>query len=101
MAFIRAALVGDVPAGKSKQVTVNGVTLALFNVDGAIHAIQDACPHRGAPLWEGRLTGQELECPWHEAKFNVTTGAHLCPPARSDVPVYKVQIVGEEIQVDV
>jgi nitrite reductase/ring-hydroxylating ferredoxin subunit len=101
MPFTRAALVGDVPPGGSKQVILNGVTLALFNIDGAIHAINGTCPHRGAPLWEGALTGQELECPWHAAKFNVTTGAHLCPPARDDVAVYPVRIVGEEIQIDV
>jgi len=101
MPFTRAALVGDLPSGQSKQVTVNGVALALCNVNGVFHAITAACPHRGAPLGEGTLTGQELECPWHAARFDVTTGAHLCPPARSDVTVYPVRIDGEEVQVEV
>jgi nitrite reductase/ring-hydroxylating ferredoxin subunit len=101
MPFTKVATVAEVPPGKGKQVTVNGVKVALFNVNGAFLAISDTCPHRGGPLSEGTLTGNEVECPWHGGKFNVTTGAHLCPPARSDVAAYKVQVMGDEVQVDV
>jgi nitrite reductase/ring-hydroxylating ferredoxin subunit len=100
MAFVKVATVQEVPAGKSKQAKVGGKTLALFNVAGTLYAIDDTCPHRGAPLWEGELEGHEVICPWHAAAFDVTTGAHLCPPAKSDVTSYKVQIVGDEVQVD-
>lgn len=101
MAFVKVATVEELPVGKSKQVKVSGKTLALFNVNGTIYAIDDTCPHRGAPLWEGDLHGHEVTCPWHGAVFDVTTGAHLCPPARSDVASYKVQTVDSEVQVDV
>lgn len=101
MAFVKVAMVPEVPSGKSKQVKVSGKTLALFNVNGQFYAIDDTCPHRGAPLSEGELHEHEVVCPWHAAAFDVTTGAHLCPPARSDVSSYKVQVVGEEVQVDV
>jgi nitrite reductase/ring-hydroxylating ferredoxin subunit len=101
MAFTRVATVQDVPAGKAKQITINGRTLALFNVNGVFHATDDACSHRGGPLSEGDLQGNEVTCPWHGARFDVTTGAHLCPPAPTDVAAYKVQVVGSEVQVDV
>lgn len=101
MAFVKVAAVQEVPAGKGKQVTANGRKLALFNVGGNLYAIDDTCPHRGAPLWEGDLEGHEVTCPWHGARFDVTSGAHLCPPARNDVSVYKVQVVGDEVQIDV
>jgi len=100
MAFVKVTTVQEVPVGKSKQVKAGGKTLALFNVEGAIYAIDDTCPHRGAPLWEGQLEGHVVTCPWHAANFDVTTGAHLCPPARSDVASYKVQVIGDEVQVD-
>jgi nitrite reductase/ring-hydroxylating ferredoxin subunit len=100
MAFVKAASLADVPPGKSKQVTLNNRNLALFNVGGVVHAIDDTCPHRGAPLWEGDLNGAQVTCPWHGAIFDVTTGRHLCPPAQTDVAAFKVQIVGQEIQVD-
>ncbi|MHB1424542.1 MAG: Rieske (2Fe-2S) protein [Gemmataceae bacterium] len=101
MAFVKVAVVSEVPAGKAKQAKVGGKTLAVFNVNGNFYAIDDTCPHRGASLAEGELAGQEVACPLHGAVFNVTSGAHLSPPARGDVACYKVQVVGEEIQVDV
>ncbi len=101
MAFVKVATVQEVPPGKSKQAKVGGKTLAIFNVNGTFHGIDDTCPHRGAPLWEGEIEGQYVTCPWHAATFDVTTGAHLSPPAKSDVACYKVQVVGDEVQVDV
>lgn len=101
MAFVNVATVGEVPPGQGKQVTMGGKTLALFNVNGTFYAIDDDCPHSGGPLSEGLLQGNEVTCPWHEARFDVTTGKHLCPPARKDVASYKVQVVGEEVRVDV
>lgn len=101
MAFVKVATVHEIPPGKAKQVKVGGRAVALFNVEGNFYAIDDTCPHRGAPLWEGEVEGHEVTCPWHGARFDVTTGAHLCPPAARGVPAYKVQVVGEEVQVDV
>ena len=59
MAFVKVGTVQEVPAGKSKQVKVGSRTIALFNVDGIYHAIDDTCPHRGAPLWEGSVAAGE------------------------------------------
>src|SRR5581483_7308521 len=101
MAFTKVATVGEVPAGRGKQVTVNGRRLALFKVGGAYYAIDDTCPHRGAPLSEGDVEGSEVVCPWHAASFDLTTGAHLSPPATSGVACFPVRVVGDEIQVDV
>jgi nitrite reductase/ring-hydroxylating ferredoxin subunit len=101
MAFVKVATVSEVPPGKAKQAKVGEKTLAVFNVNGSFYAIDDTCPHRGASLAEGEVEGHEVICPWHAAVFDVTSGAHLSPPAQSDVACYKVQVVGDEVQVDV
>jgi nitrite reductase/ring-hydroxylating ferredoxin subunit len=101
MAFTKVATVEEVAPGTGKQVTVNGRKLGVFNVDGSFYAIEDTCTHRGAPLSEGECLGTEVVCPWHGARFDLTSGAHLSPPARQGVAVYKVQVVGNEVQVDV
>jgi nitrite reductase/ring-hydroxylating ferredoxin subunit len=101
MALTKVATVQEVPPGRAKQVTVGGRIVALFNVDGTYYAIDDTCPHRGGPLWEGELMGAEVTCPWHGARFNVANGANLSPPARTGVASYKVQVVGDEVQIDV
>jgi nitrite reductase/ring-hydroxylating ferredoxin subunit len=101
MAFVKVATVQEVPPGKAKQATINGRTIAVFNVAGSFQAIADTCPHRGAPLSEGDVSGTEVTCPWHGARFDLTSGAHLCPPATTGVASYKVQVVGDEVQVEV
>ncbi|HEV3258916.1 MAG TPA: non-heme iron oxygenase ferredoxin subunit [Gemmataceae bacterium] len=100
MAFTKVATVQELPPETSKQVTVGKRTIALFNCHGAYYAIDDTCPHRGAPLSEGTVLGNEVTCPWHGARFDLTTGSNLCPPARNGVTAYTVQVVGDEIHVD-
>jgi nitrite reductase/ring-hydroxylating ferredoxin subunit len=101
MSFTKVAAVADVPVGTARQVTVNGRTVALFNVNGTFYALDDTCPHAGGPLSEGDVEGEEVTCPWHAARFDLTTGKNLCPPARQGVPAYPVQVVGDEVQIDV
>jgi nitrite reductase/ring-hydroxylating ferredoxin subunit len=101
MAFTKVATIHELGPGRAKQARVGSRTLAIFNIGGTFYAVDDTCPHRGAPLWEGDVSGTEVTCPWHGARFDVTTGAHLCPPARSGVTCYPVRVVGDEVQADV
>lgn len=100
MAFTKVATVAELPAGHAKCVAVGDRKIALFNVNGTYYAIDDTCTHRGGPLSEGTVGGTEVVCPWHGARFDLTTGRHLSPPARSSVTAFRVQVVGDEIQVD-
>jgi 3-phenylpropionate/trans-cinnamate dioxygenase ferredoxin subunit len=101
MAFVKVATLQEIPEGTGKQVSVNGRNVALFNLGGTVVAIDDTCPHRGGPLSEGVVSGTEVMCPWHGARFDLNTGNHLSPPARNGVTVFKVQLNGDEIQIDV
>lgn len=64
----------DVAPGTGKTVSVQGKELAVFNVDGTFHVLDNECPHRGGPLGEGELEGCLLTCPWHAWQFDVRTG---------------------------
>jgi nitrite reductase/ring-hydroxylating ferredoxin subunit len=101
MAFTKVATVQEIPAGQAKKVRVGDKDIALFNINGTFCAIDDTCPHRGGPLSEGELNDLEVTCPWHGARFNLSTGAHLSPPANRDVKAYQVQVVGDDVQIDV
>lgn len=100
MPFVKVCTVQEVPAGQGKQVTVNGCKIALFNIGGTYYAIDDSCPHRGGSLSQGALAGTEVVCPLHGARFALSSGAHLSPPARTGVRSYQVQVVGDEVLVD-
>ena len=80
----RRVLVGeaaDIGVGEGRVVEADGKTLALFNVDGAFYALDNACAHRGGPLGEGDLDGTVVVCPWHAWRWDVKTGANVNNPA--------------------
>jgi len=98
--FVRVARAGEIAPGEGMLVEADGKKIALFNVDGKFHAIDDTCTHRGGPLSEGMVVGTEVTCPWHGAVFDVTSGAVLGPPAPRDVTRYAVRIEGEDIELE-
>lgn len=96
MAFVRAAKIGDVPAGTIREFQIDGKCIALANVSGQFHAINGVCLHRGGPLADGPLEGKVVTCPWHGWQYDVTTGKVGQNPTVG-VESYPVEVRGEEI----
>lgn len=101
MPWIKAAKSQDVPVGTGKLVIVDDRLIALFNIDGVFYAIDDACPHQGAPLSDGRVEGCVAICPWHGAEFDVTTGKLLGGPGVRDVQAYPVTTKEDDVLIEV
>ena len=99
--FIKVAVTGDIPTNQGKLVEVEGKKIALFNLEGKYYAIDNTCTHRGGPLSEGELQGDEVTCPWHGAKFKVTSGDVLSPPAPQGVKCFLVRITGNDLEVEI
>jgi len=96
--FVRALAVADLPPGQAAEVMVGGKAVALFNVDGAFHALDNRCPHRGGPLGQGFLDGAHVSCPWHNFTFDVTSGANVAS-ADLKVPRYDVRLEDGQVWV--
>lgn len=96
--FVRVAGTADLKPGSGMVAEINGKSIAVFNVEGTYHAIDNTCIHRGGPLGEGDVEGQVVTCPWHGWQFNVTTGACVNNPA-ARVVSYPVQVEGNDIKV--
>ncbi len=99
--FVKVAKTDEVSPGQARLVEVSGKEIALFNVGGSFHAIDNTCTHVGGPLCEGEIEGTEVTCPWHGAMFDVTTGEVLGPPAASNVNRYSVRIDGSDVEVEI
>lgn len=99
--WVKVAAVSELAPGEKKQINLEGVEVALFNVNGEYYAIEDVCTHDGAPLAHGRFRGEEITCPRHGARFNVKSGAALCMPAFEPVETYQVKIEGDDILIEV
>jgi siroheme decarboxylase len=93
------AKVSEVPAGSAKLVVVDGEQIALYNVDGQFYALSNRCSHARGPLVDGEIKNGHVVCPWHQAEFDLKTGAALCKPARGPVPAYNVNVEGDAIMV--
>jgi 3-phenylpropionate/trans-cinnamate dioxygenase ferredoxin subunit len=98
-------------------VTLRGRSVAIFNVDGKLYALRDSCPHRGAPLSCGVLTGGSvsaptpghyvydstrrlLRCPWHGWEFDLETGQSWIEAQRLRVRSYEVAVEAGEALLD-
>ncbi|MBM3262616.1 MAG: non-heme iron oxygenase ferredoxin subunit [candidate division Zixibacteria bacterium] len=99
--FIKAAEPGEVQPGKMKLVEVDRREIALCNVDGQFFAVDNICPHQGAPLCEGELDGNNLWCPWHGASFDVRNGAVLSPPAYTPIASFPVRVTAGGVEIEV
>lgn len=99
--FVKVAQVSEVAPGGAKLVEAEGKSIALFNVGGAFYALDNTCTHSGGPLAEGTVQGEEVECPWHGARFNLKTGAALCAPADEGVAFYPARVNGPDVEVEI
>ncbi len=98
--IINVGKVEDVPPGRGTAIEIpEGNELALYNVNGEFFAIENSCPHKGAPLSEGALCGYYVECAWHGWQFDVRSGE--CLTVRESIETYPVEIVGGLIQVEI
>lgn len=100
--------VSELPPGSRKIIELEGRSIGVFNVHGSFYALRNRCPHQGAPLCLGPVTGTALpsmpgeyrwgregeiiRCPWHGWEFDLTTGRSIFNPHRCRVRTYEVTV---------
>lgn len=71
----------SIPAGEGRAFRLPDRVVAVFRLrDGALFAVDNACPHQGGPLAEGVAGGCSVVCPLHSHRFDLQTGACLNAP---------------------
>jgi nitrite reductase/ring-hydroxylating ferredoxin subunit len=94
--------VSDLSDGNMTHLTAGGQEILVANVKGNYYAIGNICNHAGAELHEGELNDTEITCPWHGAKWDITTGNLVWFPQNlKSAGSYPVIIENEIIYVDV
>lgn len=82
----------QVEVGKAIRVEKDGLTVAVFNLNGEFHVTDDACTHGPGSLSEGCVTGEVVECDFHGGQFNIKTGAVVAPPCMIPVKTYRTVV---------
>ncbi|MEE9592288.1 MAG: Rieske 2Fe-2S domain-containing protein [Thermoplasmata archaeon] len=90
----------DVPPGEARVVEMEGLSFALFNVEGRFYVMDNTCLHRGGPLGEGFLEGTLVTCPLHGWQYDVRTGENRGHQALR-VKTYPVTEVDGDVKIRV
>ena len=100
-AFEPLASLGDLPEGTVLQrVRSSGDAVCLVRHNGQISALSDSCTHQHFSMSQGDLLGDgTLQCAWHGARYDCTTGEVKQDPATAPLPVFKVRLEGETVLV--
>jgi nitrite reductase/ring-hydroxylating ferredoxin subunit len=112
---VRACRVEEIPPGGSKVIPHGKFGIGLFNRDDTIYALMNRCPHDGAPICLGPVTGTTvsnasydaswveeghiLRCPWHGWEFDLRDGQTVVEPRRS-IKTYDVVVEDGWVYVD-
>ncbi len=96
--FVDIASVNDLPLGRVRKLVVGTRTIALYHTARGFFASDNICPHRGGPLSDGDLIGDEIICSWHLWGFDVVTG--VCTGnAEVSIVMHEVRVDGDRILV--
>jgi chlorite dismutase len=99
--FQQVASLEEIPDGGARRAYLGSEAIAIFRVNGRVHAVSDRCPHGRASLSEGILDPARniLTCPWHGGQFDVCSGQVCSGPPRAPLKVYQVRLDGRRILV--
>jgi nitrite reductase/ring-hydroxylating ferredoxin subunit len=96
--FVPIANVNDVPVGRVRAFLVADRKVALYHTASGFFASDNVCPHRGGPLADGDLIGEEIICPWHLWGFDVASGLCTGNPDIS-VLMHEVKVEHDRIMI--
>jgi nitrite reductase/ring-hydroxylating ferredoxin subunit len=86
--LVRVCGSAELQDAQMRPVSIHGEEIALFRIDGQVHAIGNVCTHGYALLTDGYFDGKCVECPLHQGLFDVTTGEAVDGPAQDPVRTF-------------
>jgi anthranilate 1,2-dioxygenase ferredoxin subunit len=98
---VRLCSTDDVDWDSAIRVEEGDLVLAVFNINGTFYVTDDACTHGPGSLADGYLEGHEIECDFHNGKFDVRTGEVTAPPCMIPIKTYKVVVENNDILIEV
>ena len=97
--FVPVLQESELVSDKPTQVMVQGVPILLVRRAGRLFALADTCSHFGAPLSEGKLVDDCIECPYHASRFDLEDGHVVNGPAVHPQPCLEVRAHAGQIEV--
>jgi nitrite reductase (NADH) small subunit len=98
---VRLCVLDDLPEGLGRGFVVAGRRVAVFRTrTGRVFAVDGVCPHKGGPLADGMLAGEQVVCPFHAFRFDARTG-ECDQPGECPIRAYPVEVQGGAVVVTI
>lgn len=91
----------ELAEGMMISVSAAGRHLILYRTASGYFATDRRCTHQGADLSRGYLDQEVIECPVHQGRFSVRTGAPLGAPACTPLRTYPIKIIDDKVYVQI
>jgi nitrite reductase (NADH) small subunit len=99
--WVRIGGLSEMPAeGVVKECNALGRSICIARIDGQLAALDNECPHFGAPLSDGAVEDGRVVCAWHGWSFDPMTGAELRNPLGA-IAVYPLRVDGDDVLCEV
>ena len=98
--WVRAAAADSLDVDQCRSVAAAGRQFCLVRLAEGFHALDDECPHKGAPLGAGHVEHGKVYCPLHGWCFHAATGACESNPAKP-AGHYATKVEGGEVWIGV
>ena len=104
--YVEAGKVSEISNGQMKHAEINGKEIVIANLDGKFYAFAERCGHMNARLSRGNINQNIVTCPFHAAKFDITSGKKIGEPVLETPPGMEplppkwqkyMEIVGKEM----
>jgi naphthalene 1,2-dioxygenase system ferredoxin subunit len=97
-AWTAVASLDDFAASDVIAVHAAGREVAIYLVGGTVYATANRCTHGDASLCDGFLEGHEIECPHHQGRFDVRSGAATAAPAEVALATWPARLVDGRVE---
>ena len=100
-----------------RVVEIDGRRIGVISAGDSFYAVHDRCPHMGAEMCAGTVSGtfvaagphelvyglhhRVLRCPWHGWEFDLDTGRSLLEPKRVGLKMYEVIVRDDTVYLDI
>lgn len=98
--WVRITEIGNIPQHEGRAVSIGGLEIAIFNLDGRFLTIDNACPHKGGPLCDGMVAGTTVVCPLHGQRFDLLTGMPVLAAQPDCLVTYPTRVEDGIVLVD-
>lgn len=100
MPWIKIATTDALEDDEAMPVVLNGSQYALYRSEGEFFMSDGVCTHAYALLADGYVEDGCVECPLHQARFDLRSGEALCAPATTGIRVYPIKVEGDDVLAD-